>query len=94
MEICIVSSFSCQHFFELPQREEEEEGGTRKCCSFIFPLLRVPVYLYMALFIFTVHLIEIFLFFHRDNAEGSGEMFSAVVSVKEGVVRLRGPGWS
>lgn len=26
VEICIVSSFSCQHFFELPQREEEEEG--------------------------------------------------------------------
>lgn len=48
----------------LPQREEEEEGeekeeeeGRAGCCSFIFPLLRVPVYLYTALFIFAVHLI-------------------------------------
>lgn len=27
VEMCIVSSFSCQHFFKPPQRKEEEEGG-------------------------------------------------------------------
>lgn len=31
VEMCIVSSFSCQHFFKLAQREveEKEEGGGR-----------------------------------------------------------------
>lgn len=68
VEICIVSSFSCQHFFELPQREEEEEGRAG-CCSFIFPLLRVPVYLYTALFIFAVHLISGFFFSSRRDRQ-------------------------
>lgn len=46
----------------LPQREVEEgrvrggwierEEGEVGCCTFIFPLLRVPVYLYTALLIF------------------------------------------
>lgn len=49
----------------LPQREEEEEWeeaeeeeeGRAGCCTFIFPLLRVPVCLYTTLLIFPLHLI-------------------------------------
>lgn len=53
VEMCVVSSFSCQHFFKPPQRkeEDEEEGGI---VLFYFLLLRVPVYLRTALFAFIV----------------------------------------
>lgn len=53
VEMCVVSSFSCQHFFKPPQRkeEDEEEGGI---VLFYFLLLRVPVYLCTALFAFIV----------------------------------------